>query len=113
MPRQKKGPKSVASKKKFSPSVKFRSSGKRGKGPKGGKKEERVHGGKNKLLRSPAKECLSCNQTTHCYERDMAPKVVYVKWVKTYISCTTGHPTPQGNECWFCYDTRRRFFTDC
>lgn len=68
---------------------------------------------KNPFLSCPPKLCTSCEQTTHDYERDLAPTLVYLKWQKTETSRRDGTIKPSGQECYYCFDTRRRYFTEC
>ena len=58
------------------------------------------------------KTCLQCGQTTSDWEADWLPdKKVYLKWVRYAPGQDTGvrsGDTPDGNECYKCYDTRRK-----
>ena len=64
------------------------------------------------LTRVPAKSCETCLQTTHNYEKDLLPAVEQLlKWHKIKINAQGDH-YPAGNECYVCFDTRRRFFGD-
>ena len=54
--------------------------------------------------------CVSCKQSTSDWERDLAPKQVFLKWKEERVKA--GVVQFIGNECWYCYDTRRRFFEE-
>ena len=67
------------------------------------------------LLKAAPKKCLVCNQTTHDFENDTEEfkQPTYLKWrVVVTVKKTPRVVKAKGNECWYCYDTRRRFFED-
>ena len=58
------------------------------------------------------KTCLQCGQSTSDFEMDWLPdKEVFLKWVRFSITPETGErdgDTPDGNECYKCFDSRRK-----
>ena len=62
------------------------------------------------LLKQPAKECLSCEQNTHNYDRDKFPAEEHLHWRSVNFSKRLNMHRASGDECYVCYDTRRRFF---
>ena len=61
----------------------------------------------------PPQTCTSCSQNTQSYDKDLAPDLVFLKWTKT--GKKTGLKgkeirVAQGNECHWCFVTRRRWF---
>ena len=54
--------------------------------------------------------CESCEQTTHDIERDSGEPGHFLLWTKTCWSRTSKSKKTIGNECYRCYDVRRRFF---
>ena len=66
----------------------------------------------NLLLQTPAHVCKTCSQSTHDYEKDWRGcGKRYVKWHKTYTQ-QDGKVYAQSEECYYCFDTRRRSFFD-
>ena len=62
----------------------------------------------------PERTCTSCGQTSHGWERAYSGrKFVAVKWHKTQpCAAQKGKQMPIGRECYYCFDTRRRFYLD-
>ena len=60
--------------------------------------------------RRPA-TCLLCKQQTSSYDKDARPSLVLLKWHRTKKD-KDGELFPYGSECYWCYTTRRRFFTE-
>ena len=66
---------------------------------------------KNPESLAPPKVCLSCVQSSHDVDRDTDPAAqIYVIWSKALLDKKTGARTPSGDECYRCFDTRRRHF---
>ena len=63
-----------------------------------------------KWAHCPAKQCHACLQTTHEIDRDCAEgKEEYLVWTKTRVNAQK-ELLPSGDECYRCFDTRRRYF---
>lgn len=66
---------------------------------------------KNPQSLAPPKVCLSCVQSSHDVDRDTDPAAqIYVIWSKALLDKKTGARAPSGDECYRCFDTRRRHF---
>ena len=65
----------------------------------------------NPWLSLPPKHCATCRQDTHTYDKHHRPAEKYLVWAKMYEDASGGQ-RPMGKECYLCYDTRRRYFTD-
>ena len=66
------------------------------------------------LLKVRAKMCDLCGQNTHDSERDVKKKSVKLKWVNLDFSVKCQAWVPSGRECYYCADTRKKFWTeDC
>lgn len=65
----------------------------------------------NPLGAAPPKICRSCEQSSHDHDRDMDQQRedAFVTWAKTTRSAR-GVLMPAGEECYRCFDVRRRFF---
>ena len=62
------------------------------------------------ILEMPPKPCLSCKQNSHEFDKHALPKKIRLKWVEFDKSRVTGKKTCSGDECYTCFDVRRRFF---
>ena len=63
----------------------------------------------------PPAICLGCDQKTDQLDRDSPEgKEEYLWWVQSRTSpkINKGKPYPSGNECYHCYDTRRKHFNN-
>ena len=71
--------------------------------------EPKASESKNPLAFAAAKTCKSCEQNSHDLDRDANPDLsIFVAWAKTRDH--KGHKAPCGEECYRCFDVRRRFF---
>ena len=64
----------------------------------------------NKWLEVPAKACSICRQTTHEADRDFR-EFVWLEWIQRHFT-TDGAEHPSGNECYRCFNCRRRHFKE-
>lgn len=58
----------------------------------------------------PPKRCYQCEQTTHEFDRDAVGEKQLLAWSK-FAKNAAGLEYPVGEECYRCYDTRRRHFS--
>lgn len=66
----------------------------------------------NKWANAPARKCKQCLQTTHDIDRDSTPEQrQFVLWSKSGTT-KTGCLYPTGEECYRCFDVRRRYFPE-
>lgn len=64
----------------------------------------------NPLGKAPPKICPNCEQSSHDVDRHSSPNhPVWVSWAKT-VRNSKGTLCPSGEDCYRCFDVRRRFF---
>ena len=57
----------------------------------------------------PKKDCLACKQHTHQLDRDCGAEKFFLYWTKSELNAR-GVGEIIGNECFYCFDTRRARF---
>ena len=67
--------------------------------------------GSNRWLKVPAKACSICRQTTHEADRDFR-EFVWLEWTQKRHFTKDGAEHPSGNECYRCFNCRRRHFKE-
>ena len=57
-------------------------------------------------------KCATCKQTTHDIDFQSPPTApMYLRWAKSRV-LASGENVPAGEECYFCFAARRRFFME-
>ena len=67
--------------------------------------------GSTRWLNVPAKACSICRQTTHEADRDFR-EFVWLEWNHNFKYTAHGAVHPSGNECYRCFNCRRRHFKE-
>ena len=78
----------------------------------GSKKQQAEQEDCSPWLKVRAKECVACSQNTHQIDRDSAAdKPLHLEW-KKWSKNAEGQAQPVGEECYRCFDVRRRNFPE-
>ena len=83
---------------------------KKGSVKKQGSKVRSPRKPRNKWRTVPATACSICRQTTHEADRDFK-EFVRLEWIQRHFT-TDGAEHPSGNECYRCFNCRRRDFKE-